>query len=67
MSTGLRWIKSTYSNDQGGNCIEVAASPATVRVRDSKDADGPQLSFSPSAWADFVAFSAAEAQVPGAE
>ncbi|WP_333767874.1 DUF397 domain-containing protein [Streptomyces sp. IBSBF 2435] len=26
MSTGLAWFKSSYSNGEGGDCIEVAAS-----------------------------------------
>lgn len=56
MSTGLSWFKSSYSDDQGGNCIEIATSPATVHVRDSKDKAGPQLTFAPTAWADFVAY-----------
>lgn len=51
-----RWFKSSHS-DNGGNCVEVAA-PAgrlnTVPVRDSKDPDGPALTFSLAAWAAFV-------------
>ncbi|MFJ8432502.1 DUF397 domain-containing protein [Kitasatospora sp. NPDC094019] len=66
MSDRGNWTKSSYSNDQGGACVEVAASPSSVLVRDSKDKAGPRLSFSPSAWADFVAF-AAEAQAPEGE
>ncbi|MFB7914000.1 DUF397 domain-containing protein [Streptomyces sp. NPDC056061] len=30
--------------------------PATVHVRDSKNAHGPRLAVTSSAWADFVAF-----------
>ncbi|NKQ28834.1 DUF397 domain-containing protein, partial [Streptomyces galbus] len=30
------WCKSTYSDSEGGNCVEVAVTPETVRVRDSK-------------------------------
>ncbi|MGW6394439.1 DUF397 domain-containing protein [Streptomyces sp. NPDC055103] len=26
MSTDLNWFKSSYSGDQGGNCVEVALS-----------------------------------------
>jgi len=49
------WIKSSYSDDNGGNCVEVApASPHTVPVRDSKNPDGPVLAFAPSAWRAFV-------------
>ncbi|MFD9593947.1 DUF397 domain-containing protein [Kitasatospora sp. NPDC059973] len=58
MSTELAWFKSSYSGTAGGECIEVAVTTA-VRVRDSKDRGGPQLAFSPAAWADFVAFVAA--------
>ncbi|MDH6126175.1 DUF397 domain-containing protein [Kitasatospora sp. GP82] len=47
------WRKSTYSGDNGGNCIEVDdARPGTVR--DSKDPDGPRLHFTPEAWAAFT-------------
>ncbi|MEU8514759.1 DUF397 domain-containing protein [Kitasatospora sp. NPDC048722] len=62
----MKWFKSSYSTTDGGECVEVAASPSAVLVRDSKDKTGPALSFSPAAWAAFVDF-AAEAQVPGVE
>ncbi|MFC5034836.1 DUF397 domain-containing protein [Streptomyces sp. So13.3] len=52
------WRKSSHSSDEGGNCVEVAAHPAAVHVRDSKDPDGPALTFTPAAWADFAAFAA---------
>ncbi|MFD0404545.1 DUF397 domain-containing protein [Kitasatospora sp. NPDC127116] len=61
MSAEADWFKSSYSSDDGGECIEVAPSPSTVHVRDSKDKAGPTLAFSPAAWSAFVAF-AAEAQ-----
>lgn len=54
----LTWVKSTYSTNEGGACIEVATSPGTVHVRDSKDKDGPQLAFTPETWASFIAFTA---------
>ncbi|MFE2726580.1 DUF397 domain-containing protein [Kitasatospora sp. NPDC059327] len=60
------WHRSSYSDYEGGNCVEVAASPRTVHVRDSKDKAGPQLCFSPAAWAAFLAF-APEAQAPAVE
>ncbi|MDH6112878.1 hypothetical protein P3T36_002596 [Kitasatospora sp. MAP12-15] len=56
MNVELTWFKSSHSGGEGGACIEVASSPATVHVRDSKDKAGPQLSFAPTAWADFVAY-----------
>ncbi|WP_405731440.1 DUF397 domain-containing protein [Streptomyces sp. NBC_01537] len=58
MSTELAWFKSSYSNDEGGDCVEVAVAPGTVHVRDSKNEAGPQLAFGPGAWAGFVAFAA---------
>ncbi|MFJ2780015.1 DUF397 domain-containing protein [Kitasatospora sp. NPDC087315] len=66
MSVAAPWIRSSYSDYEGGNCVEVAAHPDLVHVRDSKDKAGPQLAFSPSAWAAFLAF-AAEAQVSAVE
>ncbi|MET8698420.1 DUF397 domain-containing protein [Kitasatospora sp. NPDC004723] len=49
------WRKSSYSGGNGGNCIEVAPGyPHTVPVRDSKDPDGPALTFTPAAWASFL-------------
>ncbi|MQS14090.1 DUF397 domain-containing protein [Streptomyces kaniharaensis] len=62
----MKWFKSSYSDTQGGNCVEVAYSRPTVHVRDSKDKAGPTLSFSPEAWAAFVAF-APEAQASAVE
>ncbi|MFI6053371.1 DUF397 domain-containing protein [Streptomyces violascens] len=50
------WAKSSYSSAQGDSCIEVATTPATIHIRDSKNKTGPQLTLSPSAWGDFVAF-----------
>ncbi|MFJ3144694.1 DUF397 domain-containing protein, partial [Streptomyces halstedii] len=40
----------------GPECVEVATGLTAVRVRDSKDAAGPQLGFAPGAWAEFVAY-----------
>ncbi|MBL1067667.1 DUF397 domain-containing protein [Streptomyces sp. 7-21] len=48
------WIRSSYSGNGGADCVEVAAAPPTVRVRDSKNTSGAQLIFGQSAWAAFV-------------
>ncbi|MCX5070687.1 DUF397 domain-containing protein [Micromonospora lupini] len=48
------WRTSTRSGSEG-NCVEVAGFTETVGVRDSKDQQGPELSFSLSAWGGFVA------------
>jgi hypothetical protein len=55
-SDGPGWFKSSYSSDQGGACVEVAACPDAVHIRDSKDPDGPVLIVTPDAWAAFVRF-----------
>ncbi|GAB2576746.1 hypothetical protein GCM10027168_07080 [Streptomyces capparidis] len=50
----LEWRKSSHSMN-GGECVEFAVPGAsTVAVRDSKDPQGPSLSFSSDAWAAFV-------------
>lgn len=50
------WRKSSYSNGEGGECVEVAeGASAHVPVRDSKDPLGPVLHFSPAAWSAFLA------------
>ncbi|MET9308848.1 DUF397 domain-containing protein [Streptomyces coelicolor] len=52
------WITSSYSSGAGGECVEVAARPATVHVRDSKDTTRAALAIEPTAWAAFVEFAA---------
>lgn len=49
------WRKSSYSNGEGGACLEVADGyAALVPVRDSKTPDGPALVFPVRAWGAFV-------------
>lgn len=48
------WRKSSYSGSEGGNCVEIATHPGAIHVRDSKDPEGPALTFSASAWRDFL-------------
>ncbi|MFJ7244097.1 DUF397 domain-containing protein [Kitasatospora sp. NPDC098652] len=50
----LVWFKSSYSGNEGGECVEVAETTTTVHVRDSKDKSGPCLSFTPAAWQAFL-------------
>jgi hypothetical protein len=49
----LRWHKSSYSGNGGGNCVEVAAGER-VLVRDSQDRAGTVLRFPPAAWRRFA-------------
>jgi hypothetical protein len=48
------WRKSAYSGGTS-NCVEVAGNlPAIVAVRDSKDPDGPALTFTDTTWGAFT-------------
>ena len=49
------WRKSSYSGSNGGNCIEVQTAPDTIKVRDSRDTDGPELAFGRQEWTAFAA------------
>ena len=54
-SAAAPWRKSSYSNGNGGsNCVEVALRADAVAVRDSKDRDGPVLTFTPAEWLAFL-------------
>lgn len=54
VEVGVAWHKSSYSGGNAGTCVEVAAAEPRYLVRDSKDADGPRLSFSPGQWDSFI-------------
>ncbi|MFF5759755.1 DUF397 domain-containing protein [Streptomyces longwoodensis] len=54
MSDRLVWRKSSHSNSEGGNCVEVAVTPETVHIRDSKTPDPPHLTLPAPAWSAFV-------------
>ena len=57
MTPELNWFKSSYSSNDGPECVEVAiAADATVHVRDSKNTQRAQLAFADASWAEFVAF-----------
>lgn len=58
MERSPEWRKSSYSADDGGECVEVAALPGRMAIRDSKNPDGPVLLLSPAAFGDFVAAAA---------
>lgn len=49
-----QWRKSTYSDANGGDCVETATEDAVVLVRDSADRDGAVLGFSSEAWTAFT-------------
>jgi hypothetical protein len=48
------WKKSSYSGAHG-DCVEVRSpGSGAIAVRDSKDPQGPSLTFTPQAWTSFV-------------
>ncbi|WP_063131156.1 DUF397 domain-containing protein [Nocardia fusca] len=51
--SSARWFKSSYSQ-HGGECVEVAHLGDAVGVRDSKNATGPVLVFTPEEWHGFL-------------
>ncbi|MEU1803016.1 DUF397 domain-containing protein [Streptomyces sp. NPDC019937] len=54
----LHWFKSSYSGDEGGECVEVAFTEHIARVRDSKDVTRPGLTVGLADWARFVRYAA---------
>ncbi|MGW0749503.1 DUF397 domain-containing protein [Streptomyces sp. NPDC002587] len=52
------WFKSSYSTNDGPDCVEVALMPEAILIRDSKDVDGGHLAVAPAAWTGFVRYAA---------
>jgi hypothetical protein len=50
------WRKSSHSNGDGGNCLEITDTTPTglVPVRDSKRPHAPAVTYSAPAWSGFV-------------
>jgi len=46
---------SSYSGNNGANCVEVGGAAPLIAVRDSKDPDGARLAFGREAWEAFAA------------
>ncbi|MFD7705239.1 DUF397 domain-containing protein [Streptomyces caelestis] len=47
--SGVRWVKSSASNPEGGNCVEFAALPnGDTALRNSRFPAGPALVFTRS-------------------
>ncbi|MFI8945543.1 DUF397 domain-containing protein [Streptomyces sp. NPDC053750] len=64
MPTRIQWRKSSYSSDQGGDCVEVAelTPHATVAVRDSKTPAGPVLTLAPATFTTFLGWASTTAE-----
>jgi predicted secreted Zn-dependent protease len=52
-NTGLIWHTTLSCN--GGACVKVAASAQAILIADSKEPDGPVLSYTQTEWQEFVA------------
>ncbi|WP_067451861.1 DUF397 domain-containing protein [Actinomadura macra] len=50
----IAWRKSTYSDETGGQCVEVAQLPGAVGLRDSKAPDDSLLTLTPQAFATLL-------------
>jgi hypothetical protein len=48
------WRKSSYSDGNGGDCVEVTDSHGAVLVRDTTDRDGAMITVSGTAWERFT-------------
>jgi hypothetical protein len=48
------WRKSTYSDANGGQCLETASGNGQVMVRDTANRAGGTLEFSAEAWQKFT-------------
>ena len=55
------WRKSTYSDGNGGDCVETASNAGMILVRDTSDRDGVTLAIPARAWRAFAAQLRAEA------
>ncbi|MEH0819778.1 MULTISPECIES: DUF397 domain-containing protein [unclassified Micromonospora] len=51
---GIKWRKSSRSDNNGGACVEIAAVNGSILIRDSKDACGPVLRFGRQPWHVFL-------------
>jgi hypothetical protein len=52
--TCATWRTSSYSGNNGGNCVEVGNAARVIAVRDSQDPHGPVLAFDPKPWQQFT-------------
>ncbi len=53
VGTGLNWRIALACN--GGGCVAVAKEGQQVHIGDTKDPDGPILTYSAREWRDFLA------------
>ncbi len=49
------WRKSSHSDETGGHCIELAALPHAIAIRDSKAPDSGRLTLTPHTFSALLA------------
>ena len=49
----VEWRKSSYSSNNG-SCVEYRIGTDVIEVRDSKDREGPVLTYTPKEWEAFI-------------
>ncbi|MEU8269398.1 DUF397 domain-containing protein [Sphaerisporangium sp. NPDC049002] len=49
----VNWTKSTYSGEAGG-CVEISLADTGIAVRDSKNPNGPVLTYTDHEWDVFI-------------
>ena len=54
MADHVKWRKSSRSQGNGSNCVEVGRVVEAVLVRDTKNRGGGQLAFTPGSWSRFL-------------
>jgi hypothetical protein len=47
-------VKSSYSGDDGGQCVDVVFTGGSVVIRDTKSPAGPVVRVSPRDWRTFI-------------
>jgi hypothetical protein len=50
----MDWRKSSYSDSNGGACVETASASGTILIRDTADRESGTLTFSAEAWQAFT-------------
>ncbi len=50
----MDWRKSTYSDSNGGACVEAATGNGVILVRDTTRRHGATLDFTAAAWQAFT-------------
>lgn len=48
------WLKSSFSADGAGNCVEIVCCGGDVLIRSSRNPGGGILQLSGARWADFL-------------